>query len=228
MDYSTVENLKAIIEESIAKAERGESKLTPEIYNLRGFSTPKIRHLLNNLCSYGNCRYLEIGVWAGSTLLPALWKNGARSQAIDNYSQFDEKETGINAQTTALGLLTKYKDEIGRQGIWGGDCLTLPDEVIKPANVFFYDGAHDEESTFKAISKFGKRCANPFILVVDDWELTGSVSWGTFRALVKAPTEFDAEKLPKDFPALNTWILEKKNGYHEGLFIAIVNPKDLA
>ncbi len=210
MDYSTVENLKTIVEESISKAERLESKLPPEIFNLRGFSTPKIRHLLNNLCSYGNCRYLEIGVWAGSTLLPALWKNGVRSQAIDNYSQFGPQEAGFDAQKMALELLTKHKEEIGRQGIWGGDCLKLPDEVIKPANVFLYDGAHDEETTYKAIVKYGKRCARPFILLVDDIELEGSFAWA------------GAQKAFNDFTIHKAWELKRANGYHEGIGVFVV------
>lgn len=209
MDYSTIENLKTIVEESISGAERFHSKLPPEIFNLRGFSTPKIRHLLNNLCSYGNCRYLEIGVWAGSTLIPALWKNNARSQAIDNYSQFGPQEAGFDAQKTALELIAKHKEEIGRQGIWNGDCMNLPDEVIKPANVFLYDGDHSAEMTEKAIVKYGKRCGQPFILLVDDLELSPTIWLG----LQKALNTFTVHKYIE---------LKKSEGYHEGLWVGVV------
>lgn len=141
MDYSTVENLKAIIAESLDKASRLESKWIGD---------DKIDHLLNNLCTYGNCRYLEIAKGNDAKFLPALWKNEIRSQII-------------HLEPKNMEALQRYKTEIGRQGIWAGDPLTLPDEVIKRANVFFYDCS--EEKKTEIISKFGKRCADPFIFV---------------------------------------------------------------
>jgi hypothetical protein len=60
---------------SVENAERGQSKLTPEILTIDGMSSPKIRHFLNNICSYPGASYLEIGCWKGSTFVSALYKN---------------------------------------------------------------------------------------------------------------------------------------------------------
>ena len=54
-------------------------------------SSNKCRHLLNNLASLLNGRYLEIGVWKGSSLCNAVNNNEATLKkiiAIDNFSLF--------------------------------------------------------------------------------------------------------------------------------------------
>src|SRR2546426_12350592 len=75
---------------SIFAAERGDSKLTSEILGLAGFSSPRMRHFLNNVCSFPSVNYLEIGTWKGSTLLSASYLNSGQFTGIDNFSQFGD------------------------------------------------------------------------------------------------------------------------------------------
>jgi hypothetical protein len=81
------------VEKSIAQAEELTSKLKPEVLQVQGWSAPKFRHFLNNLCSKADTKYLEIGVWKGATHIAALYKNQIYSIAVDNFSEHWD-ETG--------------------------------------------------------------------------------------------------------------------------------------
>ncbi|MDE2104057.1 MAG: hypothetical protein KGL39_42865 [Patescibacteria group bacterium] len=199
------------VEECIQKAERLESKITEEVAMLRGFSSPKIRHLLNNLCSFEGCYYLEIGTWGGSTLIPALWDNPVSNVlAIDDFSQFGpEQNNGFDAKKGLFENLEKYKDHVKRSGFWEGSMSKLPVSARPPANVFFYDGPHDAFQTEWAIISYGQRCSDRFILIVDDWELTPEVQAGTNKAL-------------EHFEVVHKWELKKAAGYHEGIAIFLL------
>jgi hypothetical protein len=79
------------LEKCILLSKLGVSNLNKDIFYLDGMSSPKVRMLLNNLCDRPNTRYLEIGLWKGSTLVSALYNNAKHIDlaiAIDNFSQF--------------------------------------------------------------------------------------------------------------------------------------------
>lgn len=213
MDYKTVDGLIEIVKTSIEKGARFESKITPEVAQLRGMSSAKIRHTLNNLLSFGPCRYLEIGTWAGSTLIPSMFGNDVEAMAIDNFSQFgpDQEVDGFDAKKVLYANIAKFLPDRKYNSLKVCECncfQLMPEEMIK-ANVFMYDGNHDEPSTRKAIVDFGKKCAKPFILVVDDLELATSVREGIDNAM-------------KFFKVHQSWELKKNEDYHEGLFIAVL------
>jgi len=211
MNYESAEGLAKIVEESISKAESLQSKIPAEVANMRGMSSPKIRHLLNNLCSYGPCVYLEIGTYSGSTLVPALYQNNCHGYAIDNWSQFKEDETGWDAQKAFRDNLFNYAPNFKECEVISDDCFNpLTYERCYEPNVFFYDGAHDAESTERAIKLYGVRTKGPFILVVDDYNLTPEVSAGTEEAL-------------KKFTVYACWQL--KQDYHMGLGVFVLEAK---
>lgn len=215
MNYSNVDQLIQIVDESITKAESLRSKIPAAVANLRGFSSPKIRHLINNICSHGPCRYLEIGTWAGSTLVPALYDNDTDAMAIDNFSQFGpEEDNGFNAKEQLDKNLETFEKHIWKVAVVNEDCfskkaLRVTDFAF---NVFFYDGAHDSESTQKAIEIYGARCHQPFILLVDDWRLSETVMDGTNKGLF-------------NFKVYKSWELEPKNDYHMGVAIFVLEKK---
>ena len=216
MNYETVEGLKAIVEDGLKACQENRSKIPNDVASLNGMSSPKIRHLLNNLCSHGPCNYLEIGTWAGSTFVPALYKNDAHGIAIDNWSQFTPDEcNGYNAREAFNNNLLKYGSNFKTYEVVNQNCFSLEAfecAKAKKANVFFYDGAHDEYATCQAIGVYGQLAAQPFILIVDDWELTPSVKEGTMKALLNFKVHATCE-FPKD------------KGYHMGIFIAVVSRK---
>jgi hypothetical protein len=59
---------------------RGASKLPDDILAVEGYSSPLVRRLLNNLCDFDGCRYLEVGTWQGATALSASYLNKAFTQ----------------------------------------------------------------------------------------------------------------------------------------------------
>ena len=212
LNYNTVEDLKNIVQNAIDSAIKLKSKLPKEVAELRGMSSPKIRHLLNNLCSYEECKYLEIGVWSGSTIIPALYKNDCYALGIDNYSQFKIKEVGFDPREELSERLNKYTHEIQANCIWPEDCfshsaLSLADN--HKWNVFMYDGDHSAEATQNAIELYGKKCHQPFILIVDDLELDPSVWKGLEKALNSFKIHFSKE-------------LKKKDDWHMGLWVGVV------
>ena len=55
-----------------------ESKITQEVLDVVGMSSPKVRHFLNNICNRPGTRYLEIGSHFGSTLISAVRRHFQR------------------------------------------------------------------------------------------------------------------------------------------------------
>ena len=61
----------------------------PAFFDIEGMSGRRYRLFINALMGLiPNPRYLEVGVWAGSTLCSAIAGNKVQAVAIDNWSQF--------------------------------------------------------------------------------------------------------------------------------------------
>ena len=74
---------------SIERADQMTSKLDRAAFQARGFTSPKVRHLLNNLGSLDGLDYLEVGVHRGATFVAANYRNTlASATAVDNWSEF--------------------------------------------------------------------------------------------------------------------------------------------
>lgn len=160
------------IQECITKAEKHDSKLTDEyISGLDGLSSPKVWHLLNNLCAQSSS-YLEVGCFKGSTLLAALYQNPVYAFAIDDFSMSPE---------TREQFFENTKD--AKFEFYEGDSFGCDISKIKqPIDLYFFDGCHSVESQYKAISHFIPAMADDFIMVIDDWD-ANKVRVGTHTAL---------------------------------------------
>ena len=162
------------VSRAVVRAYDEQSKLPPGILALPGYSSAKVRHLLNNLCDFPSCRYLEIGTWKGSTVLSASYRNAGSFVAVDDFSQFD----GPRAECEANRLA--WKDDcrfvLHDAGAWQLDL-----ETIGPVNVYFYDGGHADDEQYLAFSYFDPILQDPFIAIVDDWNWP-QVRSGTRRA----------------------------------------------
>jgi len=150
------------IKQCIADAENHKSKLTEEyISKLDGLSSPKVWHLLNNLCA-GSDSYLEVGCFKGSTLLAALYNNPVYAFAIDNF---------MMEPKTRSQFFENTKD--AKFEFYEGDCFSFDVTKIKqPIQLYFYDGAHTAEAQYKALTHFAGALADEFIFVCDDWDLS--------------------------------------------------------
>ena len=80
----------AHVTEALFSTYRGASKLPNEFLAVEGYSFPLVRRLLNNLCDFDGCRYVEVGTWQGATALSASYVNRGFFKAIDIFSKFGE------------------------------------------------------------------------------------------------------------------------------------------
>ena len=167
------------VKTSIINAENYTSKLIPEILDLDGMSGKKVKHFLNNIL-YNNANYLEIGVFKGSTLCSALYKNNPKhSISIDNFSEF-----GNHTEELYLNV-NKYSTNLHRH--INADCfnINLEEENIKDIDIYFYDGRHYTNDQYLAVKYYINAMSNCFILIVDDWN--GIEPWdvkgGTMKAI---------------------------------------------
>src|SRR6187431_694527 len=93
-----------LIKKAISDATEHKSKLSKQALEVPGFTSIKIRHLLNNLGSFSK-KYLEIGSHIGSHFCSVLYENKiSNAVAIDNYSEFNKsgetKESFLNNAET--------------------------------------------------------------------------------------------------------------------------------
>ncbi len=156
-------SLKSRVEIAIDFAERGRSQLPQAILELEGMSSPKVRHLLNNLNHWPDARYLEIGCWKGSTLISALFGNQAQHWAIDNFCEYEGSESILRE---------RCKQHLGTEpNFFNADCfaLDLNKAGIEDVNVYFYDGWHSFGAQRQALTHFIDRMEPTFIYIVDDW-----------------------------------------------------------
>lgn len=187
------------INNSIALAEKLQSKIDSSIKNYPGMSSIKIRHFLNNLLEFENSRYLEIGVNKGSTFISAIYKNSPDyTCAIDNWSEFGDHENEFlqNCKNYNI-ILSNFFNE---------DSFKLDIKKIKsPINIYLYDGNHDKESQFKALTYYYDVLDNEFIFMVDDYR-NAHVVEGTQNAIkdlnLKKIFETELKSTNNDF---NSW-----------------------
>lgn len=161
---------------SIENAELGTSNLTPEILNLEGMSSNKVRHFLNNICSLENGNYLEIGVWKGSTFISALYQNNLKyAVAIDNWSLFTgPKQIFKNNVARFLqdGAYTFYEADSFKFDL---------KNIANKINIYFYDGGHTTSEQKLAFTYYNDIFADTFIAIVDDYNWS-EVQDGTQQA----------------------------------------------
>lgn len=162
------------VKDSIDNASQGKSKLTAELLSLYGekdgASGIKERHLLNNLCSLPGTRYLEIGVFHGSTFLAALFNNTSTildAVAVDNWSQFGNNKESFLSK--AYRFLPENSFRFIEQDAFS---INLQAGFHQPVTLYFYDGDHSFEAQYKAFTYFNPVFADTFIAAVDDWNST--------------------------------------------------------
>jgi len=173
MEEKLINHLKMCFE----KAEENNSKVCKEILSLEGMSGHKTRHFYNNLLEFSDARYLEIGVYHGSSTCSAMYKNKAVVLSIDNWSEFG------NNKKHFLSNVEKFKGE-NKFSFIEQDCYKVDTSKLQKFNIFMYDGNHTEESQFKALNHYINNLDNTFIFIVDDWNWE-QVRTGTYNSIRK-------------------------------------------
>ena len=136
IDYSS--NLKVSrelikkIDDSFRYANIKESKINQDILDIEGMSGIKSRHFFNNICSYDDTRYLEIGSFHGSTFCAALYENNIKAVSIDNWSQFGDQ----NPKEHFMENLEKYRGLSDVKFI-EKDCWEVNIQELPKFNIYF-------------------------------------------------------------------------------------------
>lgn len=166
------------IKQAFEDASNLKSKIPASyIDTLTGLSSPKIWHLLNNLCAQSDT-YLEIGTYMGSSLMAALYGNDHVSAvAVDNFCM--KPHTRGHFFKNVEHLKFKFIEE---------DCFNINPSKLQATELYFYDGEHSYVSQYKAITHFLPTMKTEFVYVCDDWNNT-HVREGTFAAIKDSKLE---------------------------------------
>lgn len=207
----------AHVQNSIALADKGHSRLNAHQLSISGMSSPKVRHFLNNLCTFPETSYLEIGVWKGSTLVSALYQNQgnvSKAIAIDNFSQFNNENTRQEFTNNCNSFLPEFKEKLQ---FFSADCFNIDKASIftKPVNIYFYDGDHTALAQELAFTYYNGILDDVFIAIVDDWNYAHAreATLAAFKKL-NYSVLYDRE-LPANYNGdVNNW--------WNGLYVAVI------
>lgn len=156
----TQEFITAVLELS----DVGQSKISERERELFGISSPRLKALINNLCSKEGTNYLELGVYKGSTLISAAYGNlTAKLVGVENYS-YDEREPKRTApegqiwenMKTQLASNIKRYEELGvplnpdNITIVESDFQTVDWKAHPKFDVCFFDIVPANKETYKA------------------------------------------------------------------------------
>ena len=179
-----VEHVKSSLEDTEAL----KTKLTEEIFELKGMSGKKTRIFYNNICSMEDARYLEIGTWAGSTICSAMYKNKMRCLCMDNWSW---SKKGGSGKDLFLRNFNRYKGD-NDAAFLEGDCWNHDPSELGKFNIYMYDGEHTTRATTMALTHYVSCMDDEFIYMVDDWNMSNStkkVKGGTMRGIEECGLE---------------------------------------
>jgi len=187
---NTVEKLRKFMDQSVYHADRRWSKIKLEriTRGLYGFSAERIRHLINNLCSLENTVYLELGVFRGSTIIPAAWENDVTCYGIDNFS-YNPLEIAVRKKDGWPAILKNLNENMemfkvsDKINIIKADFNTFDLNLLdKPINVCYYDGSNKPELSYNTIKRVVEKFDRYCILVCAD-VISQEITPGVEKAL---------------------------------------------
>ena len=128
----------------------------------------KTRIFYNELCSLKfderPTQYLEVGSWKGSTVCAALCLNAnCHGTVIENWSEFTGPKTEFENNITKFNI--KDRLNIFEEDVFKVDLA----KIEHPIDIYLYDGNHDLENHYKAITYMWPVLAEKSIIVIDDW-----------------------------------------------------------
>ena len=207
--------------DSIDKATKNESKFN---HDIEGLSSNTVRHFLNNICSYDDTKYLEVGVYNGSTFCAAIQGNDVTAYAADHWNdknirpvRDDIEWTGQEGSidTFIENVKTTWTDN-SNIAILNGDIRVSTEENLdKKVNTIFYDADHDGSVQKSCLNHILNYTEDEFILIVDD---------ANFKDVVESAKEFVSEnKLDILYERIIlTDELEDSNSWWNGIVIFVL------
>lgn len=107
---------KEFIAAALELADIGQSKLTEREREIFGLSSVRLKAFLNNICSKPDTKYLELGVYKGSTIISAVFGNPTcKAMGVENF-KYDEREPKKLAPegTIWTNMKSQLEDNISR------------------------------------------------------------------------------------------------------------------
>ena len=209
----------AHVKNAFQRADNQESKLKPDLLGIEGMCGEKTRHLLNNLCDFDECKYIEIHTLAAASLCSAMYGNKLSATAFENWSRFggptEPFYEDIKACTGAA------PPTIVQKAFSGVDINTL-----QTCNVFYYGNYHRNQSEYQAIKYFAPLFEPYTLLVIEDWN-RNKVREGVRNALSELGLKlvYDSEVI---LPPEGVHGMPRHKGaktWWNGIFLALVEKK---
>lgn len=204
--YGSVEAAIANVETAIAVAQAQRTRLPLALLAVTPHTgTAKVSILLNELCSRGDCRYLEFGVFHGRSLIAAAWGNTGQFTGVDH--QNEKRGHGWPATHAMLP-----PDQSGTVRFVSANFKDVA--LDARYDVCFYDADHSALGTARGVCLMAQRL-RPGILIVDDVEhpkIGPHASKGAELGLAQSGCRI-----------AQTWLVPKLEGFHMGLLIYVVN-----
>ena len=190
------------------------------ILSMDGMSGRKYRQLINMIVSrVENARYLEIGVWQGSTLCSAIWNNTVTAIACDNWSQFE------GPRDKFFKNLNSVKTDKNHVTVMEQDFRTIEYSDIGKFNIYMFDGPHEEQDQYDGVVAAIPALDNEFVLIVDDWNHP-NVKNGTQRAIADLGLIVDSISIDTSIDGSHPSPVYQYSDWHNGYFIASVKKPD--
>ena len=207
--------------ESIDAAIKNESKYS---HKIEGLSSDTVRHFLNNICSHEDVKYLEVGVYNGSTFCAAIQGNDITAYAADHWQDKNIKPVRDDIEWTGQeGSIDIFIDNVksnwtdnSNVAILNGDIRTATRENLdQKVNTIFYDADHDGAVQKSCLNHILKYTEDEFILIIDD---------ANFKYVVESAKEFVSEnKLEILYERIIlTDELEDSNSWWNGVVIFVL------
>ena len=191
----------------------------PAFLALEGMSGRRYRLFINALIRLvPNPRYLEVGVWAGSTLCSAIAGNKVQAVAIDNWSQFSGTRERLLENLKQFGAGSEVT-------VIERDFRELRFGDYGRFNVYLYDGPHSAADQHDGLAMALPALDSEFVLIVDDWNWA-EVRTGTRSVIDQLELEvvfaIEVRTTADDTHPAHCGFEAKGTDWHNGYFIAVL------
>ena len=199
------------------------SNFNPVGYDVKGLSSTKVRHFLNNLCNHPGTIYVDAGCYMGSTLFAALMGNvDVKAYAIDDFSDevVKPKRKDLHGEFDVENPVDEF---VKNAETWfNTDCSVgfsikpITEVVFNPQykpQVIFYDASNHEPDMIANLEHIHEQADSSYILVVDD---------ANFEGVVSATDKFLEDKLVAFKRLISTEIPEDVNDWWNGVYVVVV------
>ena len=203
----------------------GETEIpAPSFLDIDGMSGRRYRIFANALLRrVPEPRYLEVGVWAGSTLCSAIAGNAIRAVAVDNWSLFGGPRARFLENLARFGTSSEVR-------FIESDFRAIAFEDQGRFNVYLFDGPHTEADQYDGLALALPALDSEFIFMVDDWNWA-EVRAGTRRAIERLGLEeihtIEVRTTADDTHPPHCGFEAKMTDWHNGCFISVLRKQEV-